>query len=255
MRSPANRDEKARCRRLRTILKLLAAFLLLALLGSELLVPGVVERAVEEAVQAELPEAEQIDVRMRTLPAFRLLQGSVGRATIDIYGVEFEGIEVARVTITGRNVELEREALRNRQVEVRSADNLRVRVEFAAEAFAAYLEERTAGLIPFEVELAPPNSARVVGRVELFGQTLQLGLDGHFEVIGPTRVQFVPDGLILFDEFIPNLLAEQITASWEWEADVSRVPLPLQIEGLFVEGQRLIVEAVWPGAQEGGAEA
>lgn len=223
------------------------------LIGSEVVLPRYADRAAREAALAQLPGAEHVEARVRSFPALRLLQGDVGAVTVEISGVELDRVRVAEIVVTGRRVRVDVEALKERRVEVRSAEELRVRFAFAAEDLAAALEEAAGGLVPMVVELLPPDAVRLVGRFEILGETFQFGVDGRFEVVAPTRIRWVPVGVIFSDARVSGGFVEEILGGLGLEVDVGEMPLPLRIERVSVIDGRLIVEAAWAG--EGGAPA
>jgi hypothetical protein len=170
----------------RTLLRLLVlvAVVLAALaVAAELVVPPVVEDRIEAQVRAEVDGVGSVAADLAPPPVVaRLgLLGQVGRLTVDLGDVRRSGLTLHRVGIRLDGVRLERQALWQRRVELRSID--------AGSLTAELVEADLAAATGLPVRLAEGRAAVTVGGQEVVAD---VAVDDGALVLGRVRRLALP---------------------------------------------------------------
>lgn len=146
------------------VLLALVLIVVVALVGSELVVPPRIEEAIEARVASAVPEASSVRVEVDSFPvvARGLATGEVQRLEVTLGDVALPSLAIESVRVEAIGIEVERRALVDGEVDLRRIDEGRL----TALVTEAALEDALPGNIA-DLALSP-------GRVEVtvLGQTV-----------------------------------------------------------------------------------
>jgi hypothetical protein len=105
----------------------------------EVFTPAVVEGRIEDRVEARVPDATSVDASIESFPfVTRLgLTGRVKHLTVDLDGVERAGLAFATISVDLDGIQLDREALYDKEFDLQSIDEGSITAEFTEEALSS----------------------------------------------------------------------------------------------------------------------
>lgn len=237
-------------RGLRAILILAAALLFVVFVGGQALIPPFIETLVAGGIRADLPHADDVDVRLSGFPAYRMLAGYFHRIAVDIDGLRVDGLRVRRMRLRGEEAQFQLSGLLRRRLILESAERMTTELHIDAADLAEFLQEQAGAVVDVRVTLEQPRRATVVAGVSVLGQTLELAISGSFEIAAGEAIRFRPDAIVLFDEQMPPALVEAIAAAWDLTVDASLLPIPHRVKAIRVQQESLIIEGTWLSEEE-----
>lgn len=225
---------------MRSAVALLVA-LMIAFGGSQAYLPHMVEQRLATGIGKSMGPAERVSVQVMSFPALQLLTGRLQRLTVDMRQVELDGLKVEAFFVDAQNLVVDAQKLRRGEgVEVRAADSLRVSAVIAEAALNDFFWSKLDPSRAFSIKLEP-NVAKLRGSVNFLGHSIDLTVNGHFEVVQPTQVGFVVDEVKVEKMSLPRFLMESLAKRWSLQIDLASSAVPLEISDVRVEQERLFI--------------
>lgn len=213
--------------------------------GSQVYLPRMIEDQLATGIRESMGPAERVNVEIAAFPALQLLTGRVQRLSVDVREADLDGLKVEAFLVDAHNLVVDAQKLRRGEgFEVRAADSLQVSAVIAESDLNSFFWAKLDPSQVFHIELRP-NAACLRGSVRLLGRSIDLTVNGRFEVVQPTQVNFVVDDMLVQNTNLPRLLLDSLARRWAIQIDLSGSAIPLEIkdvrvgEGrLFIYGQR-----------------
>lgn len=243
--------------RWRAALIVLLAVLAAAAGAAQLYLPPLVEARLKGALAQALQVDSGVEARLTATPAVRLLWGSVDEVEITAGGAHLDGLRVDEVRIEGSRVRIDASELRRTgRLVVLDADRLDVAFHVAEADLDRFVKEYARG-VPGEFETALTDGRLALhGELVLFGRAFPMTVEGSLEVVGSTRIDFVPTRIVVDTMQVPRLVLEGAMQMDELRVglDVGRFPVPLEVSAVALQPGWLTVEARSPLARAGSGQ-
>lgn len=211
------------------------SFVILGLIESFL--PGYYENQVEVGFRRQVEQLENLDVEVTTHPAFLLLFGKVQRGLIRAQGIGLEGLRIEEIEAHYRNL-----AITNtpQGVKVAAGTNTYFQAVFLEKDLNQYLLTRYKNFDQLKLAITPTGVTLSLG-VVLFNTTIQLQLSGNFTIPDNHTIRFVLEELDIAKVSVPISLLSRILEEIEFDLELEEFPLPLDLQTVRLENDRLIV--------------
>ncbi|NPV53453.1 MAG: LmeA family phospholipid-binding protein [Firmicutes bacterium] len=231
------------------ILAVLVFVVLIATLiaAAQVWIPGVVERRIVAGIEDSVDSVESLHVKVRSFPAALIPLGRIDVLEIDASRVKIKDLLIQRIFLDARHIQLDtREAFFGHEasgagsrsgsgpaagagaetgtetgaakggagtaranIPLRFVRNGHVTVILAEKDINDYFKRQDGILKILSVRLRR-NYATVSGSVPLLGGTLDLELEGRFDVDGKTRIRYVINRFLVQDITVPKFIQDQL---------------------------------------------
>jgi len=158
-------------------LTIVSAIIIILIVFSQLLLPGLVEKQAEAMLNSRL-QAETSKVSLATQPGILLLAGRIDNVEATAENAVLGQLRVSSLALEGKNVEVDVRSLAAEQrLQVRLADKLVLRATVKAGDLATVLAKKVDKLKDVEVDINPAG-VQIKGSVPLAGRTVEVNIEG-----------------------------------------------------------------------------
>lgn len=158
-------------------LTIVSAIIIILIVFSQLLLPGLVEKQAEAMLNSRL-QAETSKVSLVTQPGILLLAGRIDNVEATAENAVLGQLRVSSLALEGKNVEVDVRSLAAEQrLQVRLADKLVLRATVKAGDLATVLAKKVDKLKDVEVDINPAG-VQIKGSVPLAGRTVEVNIEG-----------------------------------------------------------------------------
>ncbi len=158
-------------------LTIVSAIIIILIVFSQLLLPGLVEKQAEAMLNSRL-QAETSKVSLVTQPGILLLAGRIDNVEATAENAVLGQLRVSSLALEGKNVEVDVRSLAAEQrLQVRLADKLVLRATVKAGDLATVLAKKVDKLKDVEVDITPAG-VQIKGSVPLAGRTVEVNIEG-----------------------------------------------------------------------------
>lgn len=220
---------------------ILTAFLISVVIAgvSQLVVPGLMEDAVERNI-ARLVSPQYVDVQIESFPAAKLALGKVDKLTIDTKRLVVAELPVTAFLASAEDVDVNVRKLLDGELAIDKARKLRVTVILDESGLNQYFWSKVDPGKTFSIRLVG-GFARLVGTISLLGRPIELTLNGKFQVVDRTSVEYIPTELVVSQTKIPDFLLDAVLRDRRFLIDLSSLPIPIEVEKITVEDGQVYV--------------
>lgn len=220
---------------------ILTAFLISVVIAgvSQLVVPGLMEDAVERNI-ARLVSPQYVDVQIEAFPAAKLALGKVDKLTIDTKRLVVAELPVTAFLASAEDVDVNVRKLLDGELAIDKARKLRVTVILDESGLNQYFWSKVDPGKTFSIRLVG-GFARLVGTISLLGRPIELTLNGKFQVVDRTSVEYIPTELVVSQTKIPDFLLDAVLRDRRFLIDLSSLPIPIEVEKITVEDGQVYV--------------
>lgn len=221
------------------------AFIVLAAL-SELVLPGILARSVEAALEATFGPPAEHEVRLASRPAVKMLLGRFDEVGVTSTNVQTSTLvlESLAVTLHAASVDL-KVLLSEGELEVSRSGRSRVTITITERNLEEYLAANVPDFREPRV-LITSDVAAFSGYVTVLDRDFVFTLSGRFVLRDESTVGFGIDGFTVDDVSVPaDFLGTwlEVLNEPDLSLDLSRFPLPLRGTGVTLEDGRIVIEA------------
>jgi len=218
---------------------LLVVVLIFGLVLPQVVLPVYIAGQLEGSLAAALGVKENVNVRLSTWPALRLLWGRFDRLQINAHRFVIDGLQVETLTINGRHLRVNpRTFVAGEQIHVLEGDRLHIDMVLTEPDLNSYVQRQLGGDGIFTVRLLE-DTIRLCGRTRIFDENVEVNLDGRFEVVGSNQLAFVPTALSVQDAQVPEVLLELLADEWIFTLKLDDLPVAVDIEDIRIEDGNL----------------
>ncbi|WP_018248004.1 LmeA family phospholipid-binding protein [Orenia marismortui] len=214
-------------------------FILFLLISTQLILPNAVSKRIKASLDKEINKSAELSLELSSFPALKLLIGRVDELIVVGEGLVVDSLPISKLNSSFKDLKL-------KQVEgkwkVIKGKNDYLDLELSEEGLNKYLNTRPELDIfeNFKVELLK-NKVMLVGDISFFNAQVNIQLSGNFNIAGPQTIVFSSDKLALENIVIPTALIEQLKDKLQFEIDLSQLPIPLEINQIILEEDRLSI--------------
>ncbi|HCJ10738.1 MAG TPA: hypothetical protein DHW14_06200 [Clostridiales bacterium] len=223
----------------------LIVFVVLAAL-SELVLPGILARSVEAALEATFGPPAEHDVRLASRPAVKMLLGRFDEVEVTSTNVQTSTLVLESLAVTLHDASVDLKALLSEgELEVSRSARSRVTITITERN----LEEYLAANVPEFREprvLITSDVAAFSGYVTVLGRDFVFTLSGRFVLRDESTVGFDITGFTVDDVGVPGEFLEKwldVLGEPDLSIDLAGFPLPLKGTEVTQEEGRVIIEA------------
>lgn len=205
----------------------------------QLVVPSLMEHVVERNI-ASLVSPQYINVQIEAMPAAKLFLGQADKLSIDTKRLVVAELPVAAFLASAEDVQVDVLKLLDGQLSITKARKLRVTVLLDEAGLNQYFWSKVDPGKTFSIRLVG-GFARLVGTVNVLGRPIELTLNGKFQVVDKTAIEYVPTELVVSQMKIPDFLLDAILRDRRFLIDLSALPIPIEVEKITVEAGQVYV--------------
>lgn len=223
---------------------IIIVFAVLAAL-SELVLPGVFARGVEEALATTFGDASSYDVTLTSRPAIKMLIGKLDEVSVVSTNVATSSmvLESLAVTLEDTSIDL-KSLLAERELRWTRTGTSKVSITITERNLEDYLSRNVPEFREPRV-LMTDDGMSLSGYVVVFGQDIVFDLDGRFEVTDDQNVGFEVTGFNVDDVSVPVEFLEKwldVVGNPDLSLDMESFPLPLKATEILHEDGRVIIK-------------
>lgn len=162
---------------------------------------------------------------------------------IEIAGSDWnlDGLPIDSFHLQGRNVRVELVSLvKHRQFVYLSAADLQVRLAITEQGLNQYFWGRSDPEQRFRIDLAK-DQAVLHGAFELWQTKWDVSLASQFSIRRPAAIVITPVELMVFDTRVPDILLELINQQYQFQFNLDRLPIPINLERLELGDEYLVL--------------
>lgn len=223
----------------KTLLSIIIVVLLI-FIGTQVYVPAYMEARLAESLRTATG-IPSLNVNVRTFPAVRLLTGTVEHMTVAAADVVVDGLRIESLQLEAENVRVGVGALligRSPSVRVGGASTVRLTVtDESLTEYANAVPEMPPGV---HIDISE-RGVELQGRVALLGSAIDATIVGRFQPVDETAIQFVPDDVAVEGQALPAFLVAVIRELVSVQVDLADGPLPIAVDDVIHEPERLVV--------------
>lgn len=229
----------------RLLVVCLIAFITLAAL-SELILPGVLARGVEEALKVTLGPDADYSVALKSHPAARMLFGRFDEVSVVSTNVETSTLVLDQLAVVMEDCSVSiKSLLADRELKVTRSRSSKVTITVTQGNLERYL----AASVPEYREprvLITPDAVTLSGYLTVLDKDFVCDLVGKFVLENDTSIGFAVtgftvDGVAVPPEFLDKWL--ELLGQPDLSLDLGAFPLPLTGTGVTHEDGRIVIEA------------
>ncbi|MBO8142320.1 MAG: DUF2993 domain-containing protein [Firmicutes bacterium] len=224
---------------MRALLPAVLAVALIVALGSELVVPPVLESRLAESLRPAAGGAVRVD--LHSFPALRMLAGSIDRMDIVATDVWAGGLAVRKLHLSASDLTVDVDRLLAGEPWRPPPGDVRVEAIIDDEALSRFVKSQVAVADDVTVEIDEAG-ARFALRGTVLGRSLEVSIRGRFVAEGGPRVGFTPEEVAVGGQALPPALAEALGQAYPVTVDLPGEPLPVIVEAIDHRPGRLVVK-------------
>ncbi len=158
-------------------LTIVSAIIIILIVFSQWLLPGLVEKQAEAMLNSRL-QSETSKVSLATQPGILLLAGRIDNVEATAENAVLGQLRVSSLALEGKNVEVDvRSLVAEQRLQVRLADKLVLHATVKASDLAAVLAKKVDKLKDVEVDINPAG-VQIKGSIPLAGRTVEVNIEG-----------------------------------------------------------------------------
>lgn len=181
---------------LRKFLLGIIALAAVAAIGAVYLLPSLIEGRISSELSGRMSggdAAAPVSVNIETSPQYMLLAGRVDAVDASAQNVRLGDVTLDELHIAGSGLDISIEdLLLARRLTLESADSLAVTGTVGEEALARLLNEKVNGVSDIKVQITP-DAVNATGKINLFGQSLDLHVKGRVFIEGQQLMLRISD--------------------------------------------------------------
>ncbi len=218
---------------MKKIFGLIIIILLLGLIGTQLILPGVISNRIANNVQQDLEASDEINVTLNSFPAFKMLLGQIDSLKLSGRRIVINKLLIDRVKADFNNLKLQRI---DGKYQIIEGENDYLNLRLTEKDLNDYLATRSELDIfqNFKLELLP-KKIMLTGSIKIFNAIVNLQISGDFEVVDNVTILFRSDKLAIENIVIPTALVEQLKDQLRFEISFVDFPLPLNLSKVNLE--------------------
>jgi uncharacterized protein YpmS len=200
---------------------------------------GMIADRLAHNLEAEIQEAETIEVNVSAFPIYEILWGQVDKVTISGQGLVADGLRYEELEAVFKNLKVNNQA---GEWLVTEGENPSLYLKVNEDDLNQYLSTHPELQIfkQFKVDLTS-NQVLITGLVRFLSTDINLQLSGNFEVGSNEQIIFNSEKLAVEDVVIPTQMVEQLKNKLQFKLDLKRLPLPVDVKQVEVNKDRLEV--------------
>ncbi len=212
------------------------AILSLLFLASELILPYVFAKNIEEQFKNYLVDYSQLAVRVKSVPALNLLRGKIDQIVLEGEDLVIEGLAIDEVITVLEDIQMKKE---KGLWSLQGGEMTGLRMVLSEEAVNSYLKANFGPYFP-TVSLRP-GLANLAGSFVVLERELDLVVEGYFYVKDSRYLCFEPRRLLLEDIQIPNFLTQGILEEAGFQLDLALLPFPFKIDQVQIGDEKVVL--------------
>lgn len=209
-------------------LTIVLAIILLLFLLSEWLIPPLVTQYLTDFLYDSLEGIEELKIELKAFPSIYLLLGHAKELYLQGEGVIIQGLTI-------HSFESRFEGLRFPPVWRWWGDewtiigeNTSLAAYITEEELNDYLASSFDDLFLLNLSLHE-EGVYLTTTFEVYNMVLEAKLEGHFQVTGPQRIDFVPTDISIEDFRLPEVMLTYFMEELRFYLDLREIPLPLHV--------------------------
>jgi len=229
----------------RLVVVILIAFITLAAL-SELVLPGVLARGLERALETTFGPAGEYEVTLKSHPSARMLLGRFDEINVMSTNVQTSTLVLESMAVTFNDASVDLKALvAEGDLRIDRSRGGNVTITISEVNLAEYIAEYVPTFVEPRV-LVTPETAALSGCVEVGEREVVFTLTGLFVLADEQTVSFdiqsfSVDGVTVPADFLATWL--DLLNQPDLSFDLGQFPLPLKGTGVSHEDGRVVIEA------------
>ena len=224
---------------MRKTLTFFVGILLFLLVALQFALPFLAEKTLESKIGQAL-RATEVKADVSALPAPLLLFGHMDRVDISARDALLGEVRVAKLHLTGRDVDLPLDAVSKGQFVIRDAKELRIDGTMTADNLADLLQRQVERLEKVTVTIEP-GLAVAEGQAKLAGQTADIHVEGQV-LEDDNRVYFRMTKLILKNSLLGRAVIGNFFGDVEI-LDFRRLNLPVELDTVEMQSGQVVLSA------------
>ncbi|MCK4259706.1 MAG: DUF2993 domain-containing protein [Halanaerobiales bacterium] len=207
---------------------------------SELLLPGYYEKQVEASLREQVEKVELITVNISSRPAFLLLAGQVQHGSVQVKGVESQGLRIEELTARYENLVFSKT---ESQVKAIKGNNTFFKAVILEDDVEDYLQTTIPMIEKLSADLDVVfNSNQVILNFQImfFGSSFDFELSGYFEIIDNYTIRYHPKDLKSGEMKLPSFITKALE-ELEFDLKLEQFLLPLVLNEIYLEGGKLFI--------------
>jgi hypothetical protein len=224
------------------LLGAIASTIILLFTAAQVIIPKQAETMLQKAIQDSLTSYEEVNVTVKSFPAFEILLGRVDRLSVSATMLSKDDIRIHQAEIDLKGLKFYvGKGSSNKGFTVRSVDNGEAYVILTEEDLNEYISSQLGGTRSITVELTKGEGI-IRGLFDIAGTSIELAINGEFQPAGSGLV-FRPRGLKVQDTYVPRDLVDEILNTLNLRLDLSKLPFPLSVTSVKPHEGKLEVRA------------
>ena len=203
-------------------------------------IPRVVETRIGKAVEKAADQVNYLDIDVKVTPASKVFMGRIDKLTIDAKELVIQGLPIAAFVASFDGVWVNPLEVLKGELVVQWVRQLRATVLLEEEGINQYFWTHVDPGKRFAIRLVG-GFARLVGQVSILGRPIELTLNGKFEIVGPTAIEYVPTELVVSQTRIPEFLLDAVMQERRFIIDLKDLPVPVMLDAITVERGKVYV--------------
>jgi hypothetical protein len=233
----------------RLILVVVIVCLILAAV-SELVLPGVLARGLEGALEASFGSSSEHKVRLKAYPSVRMLLGYFDEISVISTNVETSTLVLQSLAVTLEDASVDMKALlTERSLKVARSQTGRVTITVSQRNLEDYLARNVPAFKEPRV-LMTPDAVVISGYLTVLERDFVCSLTGRFLLSGPSTVGFTIEGFAVNDVPVPPAFMDtwlDVLGHPDLSVDLGAFPLPLTGTEVLAEDGKMTIKATTGG--------
>lgn len=199
--------------------------ILLVIVGMEVFLPSWAENNILTIIEKETGGIEEINLKVRTFPAFKILFGRVDRVEVEGKGLIIEDLYLDSFFGEFTNVILQKEEI--------LGDNTDLMIIIKEKSINNFISKHYPDLSQFQISLNP-EQALLQGDIRFFETNINMQLTGKLDIIEFNKIAFRPENIKVERFSLGSALFQDLIKDMGFVFDLNRFNLPLKVEDVLI---------------------